>query len=546
MSTEGTEFDKKSLRVLTRGNPDWDALACDCVAFANARGGTLRIGIEDRDESPPASQRVDEALIEKLKKTIPQRTVNVVVDARKATAPNGGEFIELRVLRSESAIAATSKGQYFIRVADETRRLMPDELQRLLSDKAAYVWEAQTTKQVLRNRVDADKCEAFLKAIRESDRVSPFVKGKGDEETLDHYLFTQGEWLTNLGILWIGQREDRATLLHAPVIQFLKYDESGAKVSKLVLDDFSLNPLEMIDAVWNQVPDWRETYELPDGLFRKNVPHFDEVVVRELLANALVHRPYTTRGDLFLNLHPDRLEVHNPGLLPLGVTPSNILHTTVKRNELLAKVFYDLRLMEREGSGYDRMYDVLLSSGRPVPKVEERDDRVVVTVQRRIVKREVVDFITKANQTFALTQKERITLGLIAQHERLTLIHLTKLLEFKDAAETRRWLGRLVELQIVKSTGRTKGTWYFVEPELLRKLDFQGKTTLKGISSHRLRELLLRDLEVYRRASVGEIHGRIGPEIPRRALQYELKRLVGAGEIGRTGAKRWTRYLWTK
>ena len=346
--------------------------------------------------------------------------------------------------------------------------------------------------------------------------------------------------------MWIGQREDRATLLHAPVIQFLKYDESGAKVSKLVLDDFSLNPLEMIDAVWNQVPDWRETYELPDGLFRKNVPHFDEVVVRELLANALVHRPYTTRGDLFLNLHPDRLEVHNPGLLPLGVTPSNILHTTVKRNELLAKVFYDLRLMEREGSGYDRMYDVLLSSGRPVPKVEERDDRVVVTVQRRIVKREVVDFITKANQTFALTQKERITLGLIAQHERLTLIHLTKLLEFKDAAETRRWLGRLVELQIVKSTGRTKGTWYFVEPELLRKLDFQGKTTLKGISSHRLRELLLRDLEVYRRASVGEIHGRIGPEIPRRALQYELKRLVGAGEIGRTGAKRWTRYLWTK
>jgi ATP-dependent DNA helicase RecG len=32
------------------------------------------------------------------------------------------------------------------------------------------------------------------------------------------------------------------------------------------------------------------------------VPAFDEIVVRELLVNALVHRPYTQRGDIFLNL----------------------------------------------------------------------------------------------------------------------------------------------------------------------------------------------------------------------------------------------------
>jgi hypothetical protein len=137
--------------------------------------------------------------------------------------------------------------------------------------------------------------------------------------------------------------------------------------------------------------------------------------IRELLANALVHRPYTTRGDIFINLYPDRLEVHNPGLLPLGVTPANILHTSIKRNELLAKVFFDLKLMEREGSGYDRMYEALLSTGRPGPVVKEGDDRVVVTVQRRIVNPEIVDFMIKADQTFALTQKERITLGLIAQ-----------------------------------------------------------------------------------------------------------------------------------
>ena len=66
---------------------------------------------------------------------------------------------------------------------------------------------------------------------------------------------------------------------------------------------------------------------MPDDLIQPRWG-YDEVVVRELLANALAHRPYTQRGDIFLNLHPDRLEVHNPVVLPIGVTPRNILHTT--------------------------------------------------------------------------------------------------------------------------------------------------------------------------------------------------------------------------
>ncbi|WP_245443528.1 ATP-binding protein [Rhizobium phaseoli] len=180
------------------------------------------------------------------------------------------------------------------------------------------------------------------------------MKEKTPDELLEHYQMTRGPLLTNLGILCVGQQFQRAQLTTAPVVQFIKYDEHGQKVNKLVWDDHLLNPMELIEVVWQEVPDFKESYELPDGLFRQNVPAFDEVVVRELLVNALVHRPYTQRGDIFLNLHPDRLEVVNPGLLPLGVTPQNVLHTTVRRNEHLARLFHDLRLMEREGSGYDK------------------------------------------------------------------------------------------------------------------------------------------------------------------------------------------------
>lgn len=545
MPTEGTESDKKSLKVLRQARPDYDALACDCVGFANARGGCIQIGIEDGEESPPPGQRIDEPLLETLRKRIPQLTVNVTITVNKVVAPNGAESIELRILRTPG-IASTTDGRYFIRVADETKRLLPDELQRLMNDKSAYVWEAHASQGIPQASADKDKTAAFLKLIRASERVSAFIRNKSDVEILDHYLFTKAGILTNLGVLWIGRRNDRATLLHAPVIQFIKYDEHGTKVNKIPWDDFSLNPLELIEAVWTQVPDWRESYELPDGLFRKTVPHFDEVVIRELLANALVHRPYTTRGDIFLNLYPDRLEVHNPGLLPLGVTPQNILHTTVKRNELLAKVFYDLKLMEREGTGYDRIYEALLTSGRPAPVVAEGNDRVSVIVQRRIVRPEVVDFLAKADQQFDLTQRERIVLGMVAQSESLTGLELARRLELNGPHPLRPWLGRLTDLGLVKTRGRTRGAEYLVEPELLRRLDFKGLTSLRGIEKHRLRELILRDLEIYHEASKSEIHQRIGAEIPAWRLRRELRELCAEGLVQTRGEVRWRRYLLTK
>ena len=71
--------------------------------------------------------------------------------------------------------------------------------------------------------------------------------------------------------------------------------------------------VELVDAIWNTIPDFHESYELPDGLYRQHLPAYDKRVVRELLVNALVHRPYTQRGDIFLNLHPDRFEIVNPG-----------------------------------------------------------------------------------------------------------------------------------------------------------------------------------------------------------------------------------------
>jgi ATP-dependent DNA helicase RecG len=325
-------------------------------------------------------------------------------------------------------------------------------------------------------------------------------------------------------------------------VQFIKYDDRDRKVNKILWDEHSLTPMELVEAVWREIPDFRERYELPDGLFRQTLPIYDEVVVRELLVNALVHRPYTQQGDIFLDLYPDRLELVNPGLLPLGVTPRNILHTTVRRNEHLARVFHDLKLMEREGSGFDKVYEVLLSQGRPVPELREGPDRVEVSVRRRVLKPEVIDFLAKADQTFELTQREKITLGLLAQHEALTSKALAETLELASADLMTAWMGRLQRLNIVQQTGRTKGTRYFVDPMLLKKMDFSTVTTLTRIEPYRLRALILEDLARHPESAVGEIHQRIGQEIPVSQVRRAMKGLVDNESIVYQGEKRWRRY----
>ena len=236
------------------------------------------------------------------------------------TAPNGGQYIELRVPRA-LAVASTTDGRYFLRAADQSKPVTGDDVMRLASERAALPWETLTTLQLPRSDADKAQQQALLQALRASDRVKPSVKEKTDDELLDHYQLARGPLLTHLGVLCIGRQQQRALLATAPVIQFVKFDERGQKVNKLVWDDLTLSPMALIEAVWAEVPDFRERYELPDGLYRQHVPAFDESVVRELLVNTLVHRPYTQRGDIFLNLHPDRLEVVNPGPLPLDVTP---------------------------------------------------------------------------------------------------------------------------------------------------------------------------------------------------------------------------------
>jgi len=539
---ENSILDKKSLSIIEGKSANWKELAKDCVCFANSYGGKINIGIEDEEDQPKANQVINPKLMEDIQKRISSLTINVGIAPKIVVSENGGEYIELSVLRNSNAIASTTDGKYYMRVSDDCKPVLPDDIERLFSEKNAFVWEDKTVKKIPLSECDVPKLNQFLKDIRSSERVSRFIKEMADEEIVDHYFLTNNGILTNLGILWIGNRKDRAVLHYPPSVQFIKYDIDEKKVFKKVWDDYSQNPKELINDILTQIPDWNEFVEVSDGIFRKNIYNYPPEVIRELVANAFAHRNYSMRGDIFINLYNDRLEIHSPGLLPLGVTPENILTKSVQRNSLLAKLFYDLKLMEKEGSGYDKVYELLLGNGKEVPNVYEGDDRVVVTIKKQIISNEVLHLMDKASKELQLRQRELITLGLIAQNDGISAIELANVLNVVNSNGVQSWLGRLLDMELVQSKGKTKGTFYFVNPEFLRNSDFIEKTNLKRIEPHRLQELIYEDLKNYPKSAISDINKRIGEEIKQRTLKAKLDEMIENNLLIKEGEKRWTSY----
>ena len=112
----------------------------------------------------------------------------------------------------------------------------------------------------------------------------------------------------------------------------------------------------------------------------------------------------------------------------------------------------------------------------------------------------------------------------------------------QSAEALKPWLGRLPGLGLVSSSGRTKGLRYFVDPTLLRSARVPTVTTLARIEPHRLRALILVDLERYPGSASSEVNARVGAEMSVKTVKHALDDLVAAGEVVFTGDKRWRRY----
>ena len=367
MDIENQKIDYKSIRKIRTGDKGFKDLAISCVAFANALGGTLYIGIEDDTLTPPDGQIIGENEINDAVSRLNSLCFNVSLSSSGLIKhENGGDYFKIDVAPSTKSIATTSDGKIYRRIADKCEPVRNEDLQRLSIEKGAYQWELLSTRYLLSD-LPVENIRRFANDIRQSDRVKEHVKQMSDPEILEHYNLVDNEKVTNLGVLWLGNAKQRSRISFPITVQYIVYNHLEQKVRKVEWHDNTLNPKDLLLAIEDEATELCYSHEFPDGLFRKQIRHYNPKVLRELLLNAFAHKSFTISNDIMICVYPDRLEISNPGGLPLGVTKDNILHQRHRRNPYLIAIMSDLKLMEGEGSGYDLIYELNGMEGKKPP-----------------------------------------------------------------------------------------------------------------------------------------------------------------------------------
>ncbi len=539
MNIEDKNREHKSLKKAIGDKANHRDLAETCVCFANAQGGEIIIGIEDKQDAPPPGQTIKQEDINALVRSLRQLTDGVsIITSDIITHENGGAYFFLNIQPSTRVIATTSSGKVFIRISDSCYPVGSDDLTNLASEKTAFQWEIITVQKVRLPNADAQKIHALLKDLRDSEKVSDFIKAKSDEEILLHYQLLNPEgYLTNLGVLWLGNSNQIARLSYPITVQYIVYNEREEKVRKKEWHFHLHSPKEMLLEIEKEAIELTYSTELPDGLFRKSIRQYAREVVRELLVNAIAHKKYTISGDIFIEVYPDRFRITNPGSLPLGVNAKNILHERQRRNPHLIQLMSDLKLMEGEGSGYDLVYEKLARDAKPMPEIESDFTKVSVTVYAKSMNLEVLSILDYIDRHFMLTQKEYITLGIIASHKKMPATQLALFLQLSQDDRTRTWLGTLLDKEILVAHGEKKGTQYLLNPKLFEQAKLNITPSLKTMELYKLEALIKEDLKYNGTSSMRDIKKRL-QGAAESDIQKAVYKLVTDREITTSGAKK--------
>ena len=544
MEAEDKNREYKSILKAIGEKSDVEKLAETCVAFANAQGGELIIGIENKTLEPPSHQKIEIEEMNKVVSRLRSLTDGVgLVNPEIKTHKNGGEYFVINVQPSTRTIATTTSGKVFIRFSDKSFAVGSEELTNLAAEKAAFQWEIVDFKKITLEQVNKESSEKFIADIKASEKVSTFIKNKDAFEIFQFYQIVnlQGS-LTNLGILWLGTPMQRARLSYPLTVQYIVYNDKGEKVRKKEWHFHLHSPKELLLEIEREAVELNYSIEIPNGLFRKTIRKYSKEVIRELLINAIAHKKYTISGDIFIEVFSDRMTITNPGSLPLGITKDNILHERQRRNPHLILTLHDLSLMEGEGSGYDLVFEKLARDAKPMPEIISNFTNVSVTIYAGEINTEVISILDYIDNYFQLTQKEFITLGLIAINKKILSTQLANKLQLQQEDKMRFWIGTLIDKEIVIARGIKKGTEYLLNPDLFASANLNIKPTLKTVEPFQIEMLIVEYLKHNGSKSLKDIQNKL-QEISKGEIQKVVYKMTKEDSLKREGGNKNSTYF---
>lgn len=343
-------FERKSGRIAAKN------LSRPLIAFANAEGGTIVVGLHSGSFDGVAPQLENDIRQASIDFTVPPvrvQTTGVEVDGKR-----------LLVIRVESGetVHADRSGDCFLRIGDESRKLSLAEQQELAYDRGGRPFES-TLADISAEDLSHDQLDSYRAAIGSSST---------DEMLVARDLVDRRGRLTVAGELLFDERPQRD--FPSAYVRVIKYDDDargvGAEMS--LVEDVRIDgsiPHQIMDAaalVERLLPHRQQLGE--SGRFER-VPILPRDAWLEGVVNAVVHRSYNMMGDhIRVEIFPRRMEISSPGRFPGLVNPARPLSISrYARNPRIARVCADMGITRELGEGIKRIFQEMRRRGLAEP-----------------------------------------------------------------------------------------------------------------------------------------------------------------------------------
>jgi ATP-dependent DNA helicase RecG len=432
------------------------------VAFVNADGGELLVGVEDNgqitgvEDLTPGSR---DALMQAPKTQIHLDTPLPPVRQAILTL-DGHEVMYFSVQQSVSNIYLTSDGKCLQR---RDLASVPKSPTEILADRGEI-----RSKEYDRAYVDgASPANLKIDLVRIlANQLSPGMSPEKCLQYLDLAEYTESGLRLRKGALLLFATEPQKWHPRLQV-RILKIRGNELKSGPLynVINDQTIsgNLLELLELGWEALrPVLVQTSFGADARFA-NTTAYPEFACREALVNAIAHRDYSEEGrGIELYIFDDR--IRSPGKLLSAVTVEELRKQTgihQSRNAYISRVLRELGYMRELGEGMRRIFHLMAENELQPPELlNEATAFSVVLHHNTIYTTEQKLWLEQfSHLPLNREQKTIVVLGLggrlIAPHAIIERLGIVDIEHYRQLIQSLQDLGVLIS-KISKQTANTK------------------------------------------------------------------------------------------
>lgn len=242
-------------------------------------------------------------------------------------------------------------------------------------------FDATLSNSATIEEIDKDKIQKFIR-IANQKRGFPLDEFTPIENVLNHLNLTESGKIRNAAFLLFGKTPQRFFInTEIRCAYFHGYQVSKPIPSYKVLKGDVFELIEQAkDFILSKLD-----YSIGTRETNISIPGKYEIpleIISEAIVNAVAHRDYLSNASIQIMMFRDRIEIWNPGQLPMGWTTETLkrVHTSIPRNPLLAEPMYLMGYIERLGTGTMDMIRIAKDSKLAEPQfIQEDDFRVIIS-----------------------------------------------------------------------------------------------------------------------------------------------------------------------